>query len=140
MPYATGNSYITHAEWAQLIGTAQLTQLGIADDATSLLFRETASALIDEAALSAGVPIPLATAHMTAAMKRRVAVIAVFNAADPKQQYRDKNGKNPFHDQRDTAVAELKQWVDGTRSTPGDDVDVVDGTCATSNPRRRWIR
>lgn len=138
MAYAEGYSYITHATWGVLIGTAQLTELGIADDSTSLLFRETASGLVDEYAIAGGATVPLAAARLTAAMKRRVAVIAAFNAADPKQKFRNAQGLNPFHAQREIAIEELEAWVKGLLGSPGDVAESRTPSTSISNTDRRW--
>lgn len=141
MPYAESSAYITHAEWESFVDAAVVSDLTGDDAAVSLLFRNAASGILDEHAVSEGLTLPLAAAHLTHAMKRRVALVAAhLCASDRKPEYRNTQGRGPYHDQYDRALDELAEWVKGVRSMPNDAAVVREGHSSVSNARRRWIR
>lgn len=141
MPYSEGSAYITDAAWRGFMGATIVSDLTEDDADVSLNFRSVASGIVDEFATTAGLTLPLGGAHLTYAMKRRVAIIAAhLCASDRKPEYRDAQGRGPYHDGHDRALAELKDWVQGVRSMPADRTVERESFFAVSNPRRRWIR
>lgn len=142
MPYAEGSSYITHAELSTFLGSGVVADV-FADSAASLAHRSAASAVLDEFAAGAGLAVPLESGHLTYAMKRRVALVAMhMGASDLAPQHRDENGRGPYHAQHDQALAELAQWQGGVRAMPHDAEAEAprETTFYTTSARRVWRR
>lgn len=79
---------------------------------------EQASDWVQEFATSVGVT--LTAANITAAMRRRVAVAASYYAAIRKPEYRNADGKSPFHVDFAIAESELTAWADRNRNISSD--------------------
>lgn len=142
MAYAESYAYITHAEWETLVGADIVSALVGADTTKSLRARESASNEVDERAHARMVDVPLSSDYLTAVMKRRVAWIAAHYAASEIQRARNAQGRAPYHDEHDRALAALDAWASGLRVSPG---DVANGatdeqTCCITNTRRNWTR
>lgn len=142
MPYAEGSSYITHADLVTFLGSGVVADV-FADSTASLPHRSAASGVVDEHAAGVGLAVPLKNGHLTYAMKRRVALIAMhMGTSDLAPQYRDANGRGPYHAQHDQALAELAQWQSGVRAMPHDTEaeEPRETTFYTTAPRRVWRR
>ncbi|HEX4931775.1 MAG TPA: hypothetical protein VFV33_01270 [Gemmatimonadaceae bacterium] len=125
---------ITEAQWRVDVGTAHVTDL-TADDATTIAaVLEQASDFVQEYATAAGVT--LTAGGLTAAMRRRVSVIASYYAADAKPEYRDAQGDNAYLRRYAGAKAELQEWADRIRSLSSDDVS--EGPLVLSEDARGW--
>lgn len=142
MPYAEGSSYITHAELETFLGAGVVASV-FASSSASLAHRSAASGVLDEHAVGVGLDVPLESGHLTYAMKRRVALIAMhMGASDLAPEQRNGDGRGPYHAQHDQALAELAQWQAGVRAMPHDDdadPPVALTSCVT-NVRRNWTR
>jgi hypothetical protein len=141
MSYTEGSSYITAAEWSMFVGAAIIADITDGDHDVSLAYRNAASGVVDEYAVSAGLSVPLGAEHLTYAMKRRVAMVAAHMcASDRKPKYRNAQGRGPFHDQHDVSVIELAEWKAGVKTVPGDTESEREHTSFTTHPRRKWLR
>ena len=133
---------ITEAQWGVDIGAARLVDM-LDDDSSSATDAANVTAILDQAsdfvqefATQAGVT--LAAADLTAAMRRRVSVIAAHYAAQRRPQYRDANGRAPYFAEYTQAVAELKAWVAGQAGLSSDDLASTEGSVSITNTSRRW--
>lgn len=95
-----------------------------------------ASDFVQEYATQAGVT--LAAATLTASMRRRVCIVAVYYAAVRRPQYRDAQGHAPYYQEFLQVVAELKAWVAGQAGLSTDTLPSTEGSVAITTTSRRW--
>lgn len=152
MGYAEGSSYLTHAEWCEWVGAEHITSFvgdvassdaGVAAAASSasLKMRNAASGYVDERALARGLTPPLSADLVTDVLKRRVALIAANLATPRVPEFRDDQGRGPYHVEAAAAIAELDVWKQGLQPLKGESVDDAAVTAGVSSaPRRRPLR
>lgn len=120
---------ITQTQWETVLGAARVVDLcdddadGTADAAVVTAVLEEASDFVQEFAVAAGTT--LTSGDLTAAMRRRVAMVAAHYAGSRRQEFRDAQGKAPYAAEYAEARAELKAWADRTR-------DLSTGTVSTA--------
>lgn len=120
---------ITQAQWETVLGAARVVDLcdddedGAADAAVVAEVLDQASDFVQEHAVAAGAL--LTAGALTAAMRRRVAMIAAHFAGARRPQHRDAQGHAPYRVEYLDAVAELKAWASRTRDLSTGDVSTA---------------
>lgn len=120
---------ITQAQWETVLGAARVVDLcdddddGTADAAVVTEVLEQASDFVQEFAVAAGAT--LTAGSLTAAMRRRVAMVAAHYAGARRQEFRDAQGKAPYAVEYETAERELKAWAARTRDLSTGDVSTA---------------
>ena len=93
-----------------------------------------ASDFVQEYATGAGVT--LTSGNLTAAMRRRVAIVFGYFAAARYKKARNAQGRAPYHDEYDAVVKELEAWMRRTRSLSTDELS--EAPAVLSDTARGW--
>ena len=118
---------ITQSQWETVIGAARVVDLcdddasGTADAAVVSAVLDQASDFVQEYAVAAGA----ALTTPTAAMVRRIAIVAAYYAASRRPQYRDAQGNPPYAVEYMACVKELEAWASRVRALSTDDVSTA---------------
>lgn len=135
---------ITAAQLEATITAARVVDLcdddgdGVADPATVSEVIEQASDTVQEYAVEVGDALTVGT--MTAAMRRRVAIIAAHYAGSRRPEFRDANGAAPYLAEYKVAIAELEAWAKRTRDISSGAPEDEDAVLCVTNASRRWQR
>lgn len=125
---------ITQAQVELVLGASVVADLTGSDATVISELLDEASDWVQEYATAAGVTLTSGT--MTASLRRRAAIRFGYTAAARTQQYRDSQGRPPYHVEHEKAEAELEAWAKRTRAITTDDLS--EAPVVLSEDARGW--
>lgn len=125
---------ITQAQVEIVLGATVVADLTGSDATVIAELLDEASDWLQEYATGAGVT--LTSGAMTPSLRRRAAIRFGYTAAARTQQYRDAQGRPPYHVEMDQAARELDQWASRLRPVTTD--ELAEAPVVLSEDPRGW--
>lgn len=125
---------ITQAQVEKILKTDVVADLTGSDSDVITELLDEASDWLQEYASAAGITLTSGT--MTASLRRRAAIRFGYTAAARRQEYRDAQGRPPYHVEHEQAERELAEWAKRTRPISTDNAS--EAPVVLSEDARGW--
>ena len=125
---------ITQAQVELVLGASVVADLTGSDASVITELLDEASDWLQEYATGAGATLTSGTT--TASLRRRAAIRFGYTAALRRQEYRDAQGRPPYHVEMEQAARELEQWAARIRPITTD--TLAEAPVVLSEDPRGW--